>query len=591
MSDMDGEGSKGSHSALTDKERKLLASLASAVKRHHDAIGTKSSLERTVSEVVAGAVAKAEPAERDRLATTLTPAIVNCVRQEIRNSRHEMVESLYPMMGRLISAYAANASKELVNRVDRRVESVLTGRYLRLRVKSWIERIPYKELVLREAFGLTVHNILLIERRTGECLDRWHASPDRPMGAENDRLFTSLLSAIAEFSGEALKDDKGELREMDFGGSRVFLRVMPSYLIAARCYGKGGETAEAKLDRALRSLLETHAGTLQDRRDTAAHRPLHLLPDLAETLNRELRPRPGEYGYRGRGPVFAVGVAALCIILGLGSVSHHLWQRAQAAEIEQTVRQIVRQHEVFLAFPVQVDAPAAGDKVVLTRTAPSPEAIEKLVNAINRVLGSTVTVVSKIVLAPVSETLSYTLEGVSRLTRRLGEVQETLTNQLSSPAQAILAGPVGEALANRLRSGTVLSGAVWHDLSKELSSLATALERVPDAPRAKNTVIAQERIVQLLNLLENRRRQIGNLLNRRAATSAVLHTARDSIFDDHLVASENRDVLQEVNKNVRRLTRTLRTVLNQQRLMEQTGTGIRTTALGTDNTATSEGPP
>jgi hypothetical protein len=163
MSDMDGEGTKGNQSALTYKERKLLASLTSAVKRHHDAIGTKSSLERTVSEVVAGAIAKADPADRDKLANTLTPAIVNCVRQEIRNSRHEMVESLYPMMGRLMSAYAANASKELVHRVDRRLESVLTGRYLRLRIKSWIEGIPYKELALREAFGLTVHDMLLIE--------------------------------------------------------------------------------------------------------------------------------------------------------------------------------------------------------------------------------------------------------------------------------------------------------------------------------------------------------------------------------------------------------------------------------------------
>jgi len=590
MSDMDGEGSEGGHSALTDKERKLLASLASAVKRHHDAIGTKSSLERTVSEVVAGAVAKAEPAERDRLAATLTPAIVNCVRQEIRNSRHEMVESLYPMMGRLISAYAANASKELVNRVDRRLESVLTGRYLRLRVKSWIEGIPYKELALREAFGLTVHDLLLIERRTGECLDRWHASPDRPMGAENDRLFTSMLSAIAEFSREALKDDKGELREMDFGGSRVFLRVTPSYLIAARCYGKGGETAEAKLDRALRSFLETHAGTLQDRRDTVAHRPLHLLPDLAETLKRELRPRPGEYGYRERGPVFTVGVAAVCIILGLGNVGHHVWQRAQAAEIEQTVRQVVRQHEIFLAFPIQVDAPAGGDKVVLTGTAPSPEAIEKLVTAANRVLGSTVTVVSKIVLAPASETLSYTVEGVSRLTRRLDKVQETLANQLISPTQAILAGPVGDALANRLRSGTVLSGAVWHDVSEDLSSLAIALERLPDAARLGNTMIAQERIVQLRNLLENRRRQIGNLLNRLAATSAVLRTARDSIFDDHLVASENRDVLQEVSKNVRRLTTALRDVLNPRSRNVDTAAGGWTAAFDADPPVISTAP-
>lgn len=463
MSDLEGNGGQRERSALTNKERKLLASLASAVKRHHQTIGTKAGLEQSIADVVADAVAKADPADQARIAETLTPAIVRSVRQEIRNSRHELVESLYPMMGRLFAAYAANASRELVYRVDRRLQSVLTGRYLRLRVRSWIEGIPYKELALREAFGLQVHDLLLISRQTGECLDRWHANADQAMGTDNNRLFAGMLSAITEFSREALNDEKGELREVNFGSSRVFVRVTPSFLVAARCFGKGGCTVEARLDRVLRSFLETHAKALQNALETAPGASLHLLPELAETLNVELQPRPGEYGYRERGPVFAVGVAALCIILGLGSVGNHFWQRAQAAEIEQTVEQVVRQHEVFLAFPIQVDAPAGGDKVVLTGTAPTVEAIEDLVNAVRAVLGSTITIVSNIVLAPVSETLSYTVEGVSKLTRTLGDIHKALATQLISPTQAVLTGPVGDVLASRLQSGTVLSGTICPD--------------------------------------------------------------------------------------------------------------------------------
>ncbi|MFW6024510.1 MAG: BON domain-containing protein [Dichotomicrobium sp.] len=590
MSDGGDDGSKREGSALTENERKLIASLASAAKRHHQTIGTKANLEQSISEVVAGAVARADPADQNRLAETLTPAIVRCVRQEIRNSRHELVESLYPMMGRLISAYAANASRELVYRVDRRLESVLTGRYLRLRVKSWIEGVPYKELALREALGLKVHDLLLINRRTGGCLDRWHADADQAMGGDKDRLFAGMLSAIAEFSREALNDEKGELREVNFGSSRVLVRVTPSFLVVARCFGKGGRKVEARLDRVLRSFLETHAKALQNALETAPRESLHLLPELAETLNVELQPRPGEYGYRERGPVFAVGVAALCIILGLGSVGNHFMQRAQAAEIEQTVQQVVRQHEIFLAFPIQVDASPGGDKVVLTGTAPTPEAIENLVNAVRAVLGSTIKVVSNIVLAPVSETLSYTVESVSRLTRSLGDIQNALTTQLISPTQAVLTGPLGDALASRLQSGTVLSGAVWHDLSGELSSLATALERLPDAADRGHTAIAQGQIERVLDLLASRRRQIGKLLERRAATASILQTAGDSIFDDHLVASRNREVLQEVNRNVRRLTTALRSVVNPQLRAGRTGRGNRATVLNADHTATSAAP-
>lgn len=579
MSDLEGGSSQQERSTLTDKERKLIASLANVVKRHHRMIGTKADLERSVSEVVAGAVAGADPADQNRLADTLTPAIVRCVRQEIRNSRHELVESLYPMMGRLISAYAANASRDLIYQVDQRLASVLTGRYLRLRVKSWIEGIPYKELALVEAFGLKIHDLLLINRRTGECLDRWHANADQAMGTANDRLFAGMLSAIAEFSREALNDDKGELREVNFGNSRVFLRVTPSFLVAARCFGKGGRVVEARLDRALRSFLETHAETLRNALEATPRQPLHVLPELAETLNSELQPRPGEYGYRERGPVFAVGFAALCIVLGLGSVGNYAWQRAQAAEMEHTVRQVIREHDMFLAFPIDVDAPAGGDEIILTGTAPTFEVIEKLVTTVESALEPTVKVVSNIVLAPVSDTLSYTVESVSGLARTLGDIHNALSRQLISPTHAVLAGPVADTLVRRGPSGPVLSGAVWGGVSERLSNLAATLERLPETGTRGELRSVRDSIKRQVDLLKSREQDIRDTLRRAAHASAILPKDADLVSGDQPAASRSRQVLREVSANLGRLTTTLRKVLSERPPSEPGWDGNWTTAF------------
>ena len=55
-----------------------------------------------------GALERAEvnPA---RLATTIAPVVVSAIRNEIKNSREQMIEALYPIVGRLVSAAVANA--------------------------------------------------------------------------------------------------------------------------------------------------------------------------------------------------------------------------------------------------------------------------------------------------------------------------------------------------------------------------------------------------------------------------------------------------------------------------------------------------
>ena len=481
------DDSKSAHgtTGLPERELRVLAVVTDTLKQHHRRIGTTERLEKSVAEIIAGAITQAD---HKAVAASLTPLVVNCIRQEIRNSRQDIIESLYPMVGRLISAYAAHASRELIYQADRRLEGILTGRFARLRLKSWVQGIPYRELALREAQGLRATDLLLIRRGTGELIEQWHAEPDRPLGADRGNLFSAMLSAITEFADQAMSADQGGLRELDLGSSRVFLRTTPGFIFAVRCLGKGGREIEKRLDRALLSFMQANTAALQNQ-PAGRGQPADLLPELARMLNDELAPRPGEYGARERGPVFAVGVAALAILIGLGSVGNYAWQRAEAAEVEQIVRDVVSRQNTLSGFPIDIDVPIGANRVVLSGTAPTTQAVEQLVSVLGQTLGS-VEIVTNIVLDPVFAVLSQTRQTVARLARHLLGAQQTLSEPVIAQLQDVLRATVSQPMLRQAGAQLSATVGVLNDLSGDLTKLGENLKQVRETlgPRAGTQV-------------------------------------------------------------------------------------------------------
>ena len=59
--------------------------------------------------------------DHERLAEAMAPVVVETIHAELVNSRDKMVEALYPITGRLVSAYVANAFKDLLAETSRPV--------------------------------------------------------------------------------------------------------------------------------------------------------------------------------------------------------------------------------------------------------------------------------------------------------------------------------------------------------------------------------------------------------------------------------------------------------------------------------------
>jgi len=201
--------SGGDRTQRSADEYENLAALSATVRQHHQRIGTADRLEDSVSQVISGAL---EKADRRDLAESLSPLVVNCIRRELRNSRGDIVEGLYPMVGRLISAYAAYTSREFRYQADRRLESILTGRFIRLRVKSWVQGIPYKELALRERI---LRQLRDIEDRVRELLRLSVRPATEPPLVVKKGASMDGRALLASDDREAIRALRDELRRLD----------------------------------------------------------------------------------------------------------------------------------------------------------------------------------------------------------------------------------------------------------------------------------------------------------------------------------------------------------------------------------------
>ena len=78
-------------------------------------------------------------------------------------------------MGRLTSAYVLSVFREFIENTNQRIEGSLTGRYIRLRLKSLFTGKSYAELLLRETEIFRVQEILL-QQQVDKLLDDWLAA-------------------------------------------------------------------------------------------------------------------------------------------------------------------------------------------------------------------------------------------------------------------------------------------------------------------------------------------------------------------------------------------------------------------------------
>lgn len=330
-------------------------------------VGDAKRLETATAEILVDAFRKAEVARHRELASAIAPLVVAAIRSEIKNSKEMMVEALYPITGRLVTAAVAGAFRDLVENLNRRIDSLMSANIWRLRLRALTTGRSMAEVALAESGGATLKQALLLERGGGRPLAYWPQSAQADHQAD---LTSGLIAAITEFAATVYADSGGELRMLDLGATHVFLRASTQVIVAAEFSGELSGSRERRLDEAFLTIVERHE---KDGDGFTAQ----MLDDALETALRDEPARPAS-----KKPVIVVAMLAAALALWAS------FEPAARAFREHRIRSAfdaaMAEHGALADYPLRLEVDHEGGRVVLRGLGPDEAQPQEIVDALVR---------------------------------------------------------------------------------------------------------------------------------------------------------------------------------------------------------------
>ncbi|MBT3070978.1 OmpA family protein [Rhodomicrobium sp. Az07] len=446
---------KNEYLALKDvlfgRESAVLEDVRALVAAHDQSIGSPEQLRETVADVLAGAMRSAGIKDRSGLATSMAPVIIDGIRSEIRNSRNEIVDALYPILGRLTSAYVMSAFRDFMEQTNQRLEGGLSGRFIWLRLYCLLTGKSYAKALLRRRSAFRVQEILLIDAETGALVDSWRApdlAPGQPIADDGPRV-TGMLAAVNKFASEALKAKRQSLKSIDLGEEQLYLRMTAKMLFVLRCEGYARASLLDVLDKTIVDVLEAHEPRLNSPdRHTAAQAARETLAALAEKVQETL-------SQRRRRPVFAIVLYSALIVAILAFAGLRYWQSERREAIREAAASVANAYPGVAGFPVEVRFDGDGKSLVLSGLVPSypvKAGIENQVSARVKELP----VVSRLLVLPDARKVDDLQNAVSAIMDKLAAIEARIETGNAGVAD-LKAGVAAQGASLRAVSALVFS--------------------------------------------------------------------------------------------------------------------------------------
>jgi outer membrane protein OmpA-like peptidoglycan-associated protein len=352
---------------LFQTEAARLEALGADVALLQQFIGSPDRLETATADILVAALERAEVVRPRELANVIAPSVVSAIRSEIRNSRDLMVDALYPITGRLVSAAVANAFKELVGRLEQRLNALTSMELWIGRIKSLVTGRPISEFVLANASPPRVNRLLIIERGSGRLVADWKRVETSDERAD---LLSAMVAAILEFSVQALAGE-GNLQQLDFGGREIVLRASPRFILAAECIGPLRPADGARINSLFFDTIESM--------DRGLDCDAAMLAALASSI--EAGPAAERKPRRAGKVVLLVFAAAVAAGLAwLASV--HLTRATLERRTYDALQELAGKEPLLETFPLRLDFDHRNRSVSVSGIEPSQIETAPLIDAL-----------------------------------------------------------------------------------------------------------------------------------------------------------------------------------------------------------------
>ena len=150
------------------------------------------------------------------------------IKNQIRDSQDEVIDALYPIIGKLISRFIKAEIERISQKIDHHIKKPLSYKNLKLRFKAFMTGVSYEELLVRETAQSNLEEIFLIAKQGGMLLG--HYSSDE---ISHPDMIAGMLTGIKQFIEHAFERESQELNTLEYDKYTISIYNFKKFYFAA----------------------------------------------------------------------------------------------------------------------------------------------------------------------------------------------------------------------------------------------------------------------------------------------------------------------------------------------------------------------
>lgn len=242
---------------LLDEDRIEIDALKLKIKDLESLLLEKEKLSKKVDPIITERLIQFTNEIPEKLGPTITESLKN----EIANSKDQVVDALYPILGKMIKKYIQREFEILSEKINSQIKKRFTIKNWFRKARSKVAGVSEEDLILQDLASTKIQEIFIIEKDSGIL----KANYSKTKTIDKDVL-SGMLTAIKSFVEDAFKTGNDDLQSIEYGLYKIHLQNFKSYYIAVVVHGVFNSTYQNKLEDKLFSFSKKYLSKKQSKK-------------------------------------------------------------------------------------------------------------------------------------------------------------------------------------------------------------------------------------------------------------------------------------------------------------------------------------
>ncbi len=220
---------------LFTDDKEYITAITKRIQLLEEVINEQEKLSSKVDPIILDQLDKFTKSIPEKLGPTITATL----KREIKNSRDDVVEALYPILGKMVKKYVAQEIKMLSEKMDDQF-SFLKG--MGRRFSYVFKGEEEKKRLLNDLSGTKIEQVLLIQKDSGILEGSYSVS-----NTIDEEMISGMLTAIKSFVEDAFHQKNQDLELIEYELYHIHIQSFISYYVVVVVSGNYTTRAKNKI--------------------------------------------------------------------------------------------------------------------------------------------------------------------------------------------------------------------------------------------------------------------------------------------------------------------------------------------------------